>query len=58
MPVYKLHGDMAQPARVQQLKDFLASPKAVMIATDVAARGLDLPNVENILDTSEPNQPY
>lgn len=45
---------MAQADRVEQLGKFLAAEKGVLIATDVAARGLDLPKVENIVQFSPP----
>ena len=54
LSAFKLHGDMEQSDRVEQMKSFLASEKGVLIATDVAARGLDLPNVESIIQFSPP----
>lgn len=45
---------MEQSDRVEQMKSFLGAEKGVLIATDVAARGLDLPNVESIIQFSPP----
>ena len=37
-----IHGDKSQPARLEALDDFKAAKVQVMVATDVAARGLDI----------------
>ena len=37
-----LHGDLSQGARTQALADFKAGRVRVLLATDVAARGLDI----------------
>lgn len=45
-----IHGDKTQPARLRALQDFKAGRVQVLVATDVAARGLDielLPHVVN-----------
>ncbi|KAK0465646.1 P-loop containing nucleoside triphosphate hydrolase protein [Armillaria novae-zelandiae] len=43
--VSELHGDMKQPARTAALEDFKTGRSNVLVATDVAARGLDIPDV-------------
>jgi superfamily II DNA/RNA helicase len=40
-----LHGDIEQHKRLERLKLFKSGVIKVLIATDVAARGLDIPNV-------------
>ncbi len=40
--VIAIHGDMSQHSRTQALKDFSAGRQHVLVATDVAARGLDI----------------
>jgi len=44
-----LHGDLDQGSRMQILKSFKKRQVDVLIATDVAARGLDLPNVATVV---------
>ncbi|PHH78972.1 hypothetical protein CDD80_5913 [Ophiocordyceps camponoti-rufipedis] len=44
-----LHSQLAQKARLQAVERLASSPKAVMVATDVAARGLDIPRVDLVL---------
>lgn len=40
-----IHGDRPQPERLAVLKRFRTGALTVLVATDVAARGLDIPNV-------------
>ena len=47
--LFKLHGNLPQPARVATLHSFLAATEAVLLCTDVAARGLDVPAVDWIV---------
>ncbi|KAH7129981.1 P-loop containing nucleoside triphosphate hydrolase protein [Dactylonectria estremocensis] len=44
-----LHSQMAQKARLRSLERFAASRNAILIATDVAARGLDIKEVDQVL---------
>lgn len=41
-----LHGDIAQAQRERTLQSFREGRFPVLVATDVAARGLDIPNVD------------
>jgi superfamily II DNA/RNA helicase len=41
-----LHGDISQNQRERTLMDFRDGRINILIATDVAARGLDIPNVD------------
>ena len=41
-----LHGDMSQNAREKVLAQFREGKFSVLVATDVASRGLDIPNVD------------
>jgi len=45
-----LHSDKSQTSRVQIINDYINGKTRIMIATDVAARGLDLPNVHLIIN--------
>ena len=52
----KLHGNIPQAERSGTLKSFSTSKRAVLLCTDVAARGLDLPHVEWIVQYDSPNE--
>ena len=49
-----LHGDMRQSARTKIMQDFKAGKVNVLIATDVAARGIDASGVEAIINYDMP----
>ena len=52
--VEALHGDMAQPARQRALQRFESGKVDVLIATDVAARGLDLERISHVVNYDPP----
>ena len=43
LPVHALHAGMQQRQRLTALDRFRTNPQGVLVATDVAARGLDIP---------------
>ncbi|GAA5848483.1 hypothetical protein JCM8547_004527 [Rhodosporidiobolus lusitaniae] len=47
--VIAIHSGMQQRQRLKALDKFKSSPNAVLIATDVAARGLDIPSVSHVV---------
>merc|ERR1719174_3362893 len=47
--VQSIHGDRTQQQREEALADFKSSRSPILIATDVAARGLDIPNVALVI---------
>ena len=49
-----IHGNKTQQARTAALADFKAGTCPLLIATDVAARGLDIPNVEVVINYTFP----
>lgn len=49
-----LHGDMTQPARMDALDRFRNGTTGLLVATDVAARGLDIPNVGAVINYTFP----
>lgn len=52
--VCALHGDMSQTARMEMLESFKNGQTNLMVATDVAARGLDIPNVSSVINYTFP----
>jgi len=49
-----IHGDKNQSKRQKALKAFKDNAAQIMIATDVAARGLDIPNVSHVINFDLP----
>jgi superfamily II DNA/RNA helicase len=49
-----LHGDMTQAARQRALDRFAAGKVDVLVATDVAARGLDLDDITHVINYDPP----
>jgi ATP-dependent RNA helicase DDX47/RRP3 len=49
-----LHGQLAQPKRLAALNKFKAGERTILIATDVAARGLDIPSVDLVINYDLP----
>jgi ATP-dependent RNA helicase DDX55/SPB4 len=52
--VRALHGRMKQAARERELAAFAAAGAGVLLATDVAARGLDIPHVDWVVQYDAP----
>ena len=52
-----LHGDKSQPARDRTLAAFRSGRLAVLVATDVAARGIDIHGVTHIVNYDLPEVP-
>ncbi|MFL6799568.1 MAG: DEAD/DEAH box helicase [Xanthobacteraceae bacterium] len=50
-----LHGDMDQPARMAALDSFRKDEVMLLIASDVAARGLDIPAVSHVFNFDAPH---
>jgi superfamily II DNA/RNA helicase len=52
-----LHGDMDQAARTAALESFRNGEVTLLVASDVAARGLDIPAVSHIFNFDVPHHP-
>lgn len=50
-----IHGNKTQPQRQRTLNSFKRDEIRVLVATDVAARGLDIPNVSHVINFDQPN---
>ncbi|ORZ15986.1 P-loop containing nucleoside triphosphate hydrolase protein [Lobosporangium transversale] len=55
VPLFRLHGNLAQGMRTDTYFEFCKAPSGVLFATDVAARGLDLPDVSHIIQYDPPS---
>ncbi|KAJ3188062.1 putative ATP-dependent RNA helicase ddx47, partial [Irineochytrium annulatum] len=49
-----LHGQMSQPKRLGALNKFKSGGRNILIATDVASRGLDIPGVDVVINYDVP----
>ena len=56
-PAEALNGDMSQDARLQILKRFRNKQLKVLVATDVAARGLDIDDISHVFNYDLPQDP-
>lgn len=56
IPAVAIHGNKSQGQRERALKAFKTDAVKVMVATDVAARGLDIPNVSHVINFDPPKQ--
>jgi len=54
LPVTTIHGDRSQHERERALEQFRSGRTWIMIATDVASRGLDIPNVQLVINFDIP----
>jgi superfamily II DNA/RNA helicase len=54
-PAEAIHGNKSQPQRKRALQSFKDNRVKVLVATDVAARGLDIPNVSHVINFDQPN---
>ena len=52
-----IHGDKSQPERLQALADFKSGKVGVLVATDVAARGLDIEDLPYVVNFELPSVP-
>jgi ATP-dependent RNA helicase RhlE len=52
-----LHGNKSQNARQRALADFASGEVRVLVATDIAARGIDVPGITHVVNFELPNEP-
>jgi ATP-dependent RNA helicase RhlE len=57
IPSAAIHGNKSQGARVRALADFKANKVVVLVATEVAARGLDIKELPHVVNYELPNVP-
>jgi len=52
-----IHGNKSQNARVRALNNFKSSQTRVLVATDIAARGIDVDDLSHVINYELPNEP-
>jgi ATP-dependent RNA helicase RhlE len=52
-----IHGNKSQSARQRTLAEFKANPGQVLVATDIAARGIDVEGISHVLNFDLPHEP-
>ncbi|MHA7818064.1 MAG: DEAD/DEAH box helicase [Erythrobacter sp.] len=52
-----IHGNKSQPQRQRALDEFRRGRTNILVATDVAARGIDIPGVSHVINYELPNVP-
>jgi ATP-dependent RNA helicase RhlE len=57
IPALAIHGNKSQGARTNALKGFKDGSIRVLVATDIAARGLDIPLLPHVINFELPNIP-
>jgi ATP-dependent RNA helicase RhlE len=51
-----IHGNKSQSARQQAMSDFKSGRTKVLVATDIAARGIDIDNISHVINFELPNE--
>lgn len=57
VPAEEIHGDIAQSQREKTLTRYREGNFQVLVATDVAARGLDIPHISHVVNYDLPESP-
>jgi len=52
-----MHADKSQPQRARALEDFKSGKVRVLVATDIAQRGLDISGINHVINYDVPQQP-
>ena len=57
IPAMAIHGNKSQSARTKALSEFKSGSLAVLVATDIAARGIDIAELPHVVNFELPNVP-
>lgn len=53
-PATRIHSDRSQKSRVQALEGFRSGKHRILVATDIAARGIDIPGIDHVVNFDMP----
>ena len=53
-PVARIHSDRSQSHRVRALEGFRSGEHRILVATDIAARGIDIPGIDHVVNFDMP----
>ncbi|HXO27054.1 MAG TPA: DEAD/DEAH box helicase [Thermoanaerobaculia bacterium] len=56
-PVERIHSNLSQGQRVQALQGFREGEHRILVATDIAARGIDVEGISHVVNYDLPNEP-
>jgi len=56
-PVTRMHADRSQGKRVQALEGFREGQHRILVATDIAGRGIDVPGITHVINFDIPENP-
>jgi ATP-dependent RNA helicase RhlE len=57
VPAVELHGNLSQNARTRNLEAFSSGKASALVATDIAARGIDVDGITHVINFDLPNEP-
>jgi ATP-dependent RNA helicase RhlE len=57
VPAEAIHGNKSQNARIRALEAFKGGKVRVLVATDIAARGIDVDSITHVINYELPNEP-
>ena len=57
IPADSIHGNKSQNARTKAIANFKSGQSTVLVATDIAARGIDIPKISHVINFELPNEP-
>ncbi|KAH8693559.1 putative ATP-dependent RNA helicase [Talaromyces proteolyticus] len=57
LPVLSIHGNQKQQKRTSTFFEFINSERGILVCTDVAARGLDIPEIDYVVQFDPPDDP-
>jgi ATP-dependent RNA helicase RhlE len=53
-PVTRIHSDLSQGRRVEALRAFRVGEHRILVATDIAGRGIDIPGIQHVINFDIP----